>query len=190
MHRYQTLQGAQKRNKRNRVQCWVSPPHQVTENQQQEEDDLIKPKKLINPILASLQQRALHQELLFCHKQGFLPRKKSELHRVLENKAREQLRKREQALRPRSDLEVKLQRRLQKLELYELEEKRWRAGLKNVPEFTAKMDILMLTYGGQSHSSIILYGNAAGCLIRHDLESSKLKICCHLVDTVCNNNQS
>lgn len=104
---------------------------------------------------------------------GFLPRKKSELHRVLENKAREQLRKREQALRPRSDLEVKLQRRRQKLELvssqtqknkiqlftdsfslgvcnlkqtdtnssmfsvsqYELEEKRWRAGLKNVPEF-------------------------------------------------------
>uniref|UniRef100_A0A3Q2FN00 Uncharacterized protein n=1 Tax=Cyprinodon variegatus TaxID=28743 RepID=A0A3Q2FN00_CYPVA len=136
-------------------------------------NDLIKPKKLINPILASLQQRALHQELLFCHKQGFLPRKKSELHRVLENKAREQLRKREQALRPRSDLEVKLQRRRQKLELvssqtqknkmklftdsfslgvcnlkqtdtnssmfsvsqYELEEKRWRAGLKNVPEF-------------------------------------------------------
>ncbi|XP_015255840.1 PREDICTED: protein FAM107B-like, partial [Cyprinodon variegatus] len=118
-----------------RVQYWMSPPHQVTENQQQEEDDLIKPKKLINPILASLQQRALHQELLFCHKQGFLPRKKSELHRVLENKAREQLRKREQALRPRSDLEVKLQRRRQKLELYELEEKRWRAGLKNVPEF-------------------------------------------------------
>lgn len=58
-----------------RAQCWIRPPHQVIENQQQEEDDLIKPQKLINPILASVQRRALHQELLFCHRRwgnGFL----------------------------------------------------------------------------------------------------------------------
>ncbi|MEQ2162279.1 hypothetical protein GOODEAATRI_018122 [Goodea atripinnis] len=131
------MQVAQKtglRNKRtDRAQCWMSPPHQVIENQQQEEDDLIKPQKLINPILASLQRRALHQELLFCHRRGMLPRKKPELERVLESKNREQLKKRELALQPRSDLEVKLHRRQQRIQLYELEN--WREGLKNVPEF-------------------------------------------------------
>uniref|UniRef100_A0A669ELH6 Uncharacterized protein n=2 Tax=Oreochromis TaxID=8139 RepID=A0A669ELH6_ORENI len=30
--------------------------------------DLIKPRKLPNPVLASHQHRALHQELLFCHR--------------------------------------------------------------------------------------------------------------------------
>ncbi|MEQ2277575.1 hypothetical protein XENORESO_004540 [Xenotaenia resolanae] len=137
MRLYQNMQVAQKtglRNKRtDRAQCWMSPPHQVIENQQQEEDDLIKPQKLINPILASLQWRALHQELLFCHRRGMLPRKKPELERVLENKNREQLKKRELALQPRSDLEVKLRRRQQRIQLYELEN--WREGLKNVPEF-------------------------------------------------------
>ncbi|MEQ2236964.1 hypothetical protein ILYODFUR_018035 [Ilyodon furcidens] len=137
MRLYQNMQVAQKtglRNKRtDRAQCWMSPPHQVIENQQQEEDDLIKPQKLINPILASLQRRALHQELLFCHRRGMLPRKKPELERVLESKNREQLKKRELALQPRSDLEVKLRRRLQRIQLYELEN--WREGLKNVPEF-------------------------------------------------------
>uniref|UniRef100_A0A3B5A716 Uncharacterized protein n=1 Tax=Stegastes partitus TaxID=144197 RepID=A0A3B5A716_9TELE len=33
-----------------------------------EDDDLIKPRKLPNPILASHQHGALHQELLFCHR--------------------------------------------------------------------------------------------------------------------------
>ncbi|MEQ2201190.1 hypothetical protein XENOCAPTIV_008806 [Xenoophorus captivus] len=137
MRLYQNMQVAHKtglRNKRtDRAQCWMSPPHQVIENQQQEEDDLIKLQKLINPILASLQRRALHQELLFCHRPGMLPRKKPELERVLESKNREQLKKRELALQPRSNLEVKLRRRQQRIQLYELEN--WREGLKNVPEF-------------------------------------------------------
>ncbi|KAM4740588.1 protein FAM107B [Anableps anableps] len=138
MRLYQNMQVAQKsglRNKRNRAQCWISPSHQVIENQQQEEDDLIKPQKLINPILASFRRRALHQELLFCHRRGMLPRKKSELQTVLESKNREQLKKRELALQPHSDLDVKLRRRQQRIQLYELEEKKWREGLKNVPEF-------------------------------------------------------
>ncbi|KAM4582596.1 protein FAM107B [Fundulus diaphanus] len=118
-----------------RAQCWISPPRQVIENQQQQEEHLIKPQKLINPILASSQRRALHQELIFCHKQGMLPRKKPELQRVLENKNREQLRRRELALQPRTDLEVKLRRRRQRIQLHELEEKKWREGLTNVPEF-------------------------------------------------------
>uniref|UniRef100_A0AAX7V7Z2 Uncharacterized protein n=1 Tax=Astatotilapia calliptera TaxID=8154 RepID=A0AAX7V7Z2_ASTCA len=32
------------------------------------DSDLIKPRKLPNPVLASHQHRALHQELLFCHR--------------------------------------------------------------------------------------------------------------------------
>ncbi|XP_027859327.1 protein FAM107B [Xiphophorus couchianus] len=138
MRLYQNMQVAQKnglRIKTNRAQCWIRPPHQVIENQQQEEDDLIKPQKLINPILASVQRRALHQELLFCHRRGMLPRTKPELQRVLESKNREQLKKTELSLQPRSDLEVKLRRRQQRIQHSELEEKKWREGLKNVPEF-------------------------------------------------------
>ncbi|XP_013857398.1 protein FAM107B isoform X2 [Austrofundulus limnaeus] len=136
MRLYQSTQISQKmgiKNKTDRTHCWMNSPRQVTENQQQEEDDLIKPQKLINPLLASLQHRALHQELLFCHRRGVLPRRKPELQCVLENKRREQLKKRE--LQPASDLEMKLHRRQQKIQLYELEEKKWRESLQNVPEF-------------------------------------------------------
>ncbi|XP_026022218.1 protein FAM107B [Maylandia zebra] len=121
-------------NKRGRRQCWMVPSHQVTENQQQEDSDLIKPRKLPNPVLASHQHRALHQELLFCHRRGVLPRKKPELLCVLEQKQR-QKKNQELALHPPSDLEVKLRIRQQRMQFYELEEKKRSEGLKNVPEF-------------------------------------------------------
>uniref|UniRef100_A0A3B5MJU2 Uncharacterized protein n=1 Tax=Xiphophorus couchianus TaxID=32473 RepID=A0A3B5MJU2_9TELE len=38
-----------------------------------EEDDLIKPQKLINPILASVQRRALHQDFLSDNNQKNAP---------------------------------------------------------------------------------------------------------------------
>uniref|UniRef100_A0A3P8S7A3 Uncharacterized protein n=1 Tax=Amphiprion percula TaxID=161767 RepID=A0A3P8S7A3_AMPPE len=98
------------------------------------DDDLIKPRKLPNPILASHQHRALHQELLFCHRRGVLPRRKPELQCVLEHKQREQRKQREVAIHPPSDLEVKLRTRLQRLQ-YELEEQKRSESLKNVPEF-------------------------------------------------------
>lgn len=44
------------------------PPHQVTDSQQQVGADCIQPRKLPNPVMASNQHRALHQELLFCHR--------------------------------------------------------------------------------------------------------------------------
>ncbi|XP_017290076.1 protein FAM107B [Kryptolebias marmoratus] len=137
MRLYQSTQIPQKistKNKTDRAHCWTNWPRQVTENRRQEEDDLIEPRKLTNPVLASLQLRALHQELLFCHRRGVLPRRKPELQCVLENKRREQLKRRE--LQPPSDLEVKLHRRQQRLQLYELEEERKRReSLTNVPEF-------------------------------------------------------
>lgn len=51
-----------------RHHCSMVQPHQVIETQQQEDGDLIRARKLPNPVLASHQCRALHQELLFCHR--------------------------------------------------------------------------------------------------------------------------
>ncbi|XP_040889387.1 protein FAM107B [Toxotes jaculatrix] len=138
MRLYHCTQASQKiglRNKRERHHCWMVKPHQVTESQQQEDGDLIKPRKLPNPILASHQHRALHQELLFCHRRGLLPRRKPELQRVLEHKQREELKKRELALHLPSDLEAKLRTRQQRLQVCELEEKKRNESLQNVPEF-------------------------------------------------------
>ncbi|KAI3370265.1 hypothetical protein L3Q82_025048, partial [Scortum barcoo] len=98
--------------------CWMVPLRQVTDSQQQKEGgDLIKPKKLPNPDLASHQHRALHHELLFCQRRGLLPRRKPELQCVLEQKRREQHKQRERALRPPSDLEAKLRTRRQRIQV-------------------------------------------------------------------------
>ncbi|XP_053171463.1 protein FAM107B [Scomber japonicus] len=123
------------RNRRERHHCWTVPPRQVIESRQQEGSDLIKPRRLPNPVLASPQHKTLHQELLFCHRRGLLPRKGPELQCVLENKRREQHKRRELALFPPSDLEVKLRRRQQRLQVYELEQKKRSESLLNVPEF-------------------------------------------------------
>ncbi|XP_035517242.1 protein FAM107B [Morone saxatilis] len=110
------------------------PPRQVTESQQQEGGDLIKPM-LPNPVLASHQHRALHRELLFCYRRGLLPRKQPELQRVLEQKQREQHKQRELALCPPSDLEVKLCTRQQRMQMYQPEEKKRSESRQNEPEF-------------------------------------------------------
>ncbi|XP_047439747.1 protein FAM107B-like [Mugil cephalus] len=123
------------RNRRDRHHGWMLPCRQVMENQQQEDADLIKPRKLPNPVLASHQRRALHEELLFCHRRGVLPRRKPELQSVLEHKQRELHKRRELALLPPSDLELKLRTRQQRIQVYELEEKKRSERLKNVPEF-------------------------------------------------------
>ncbi|XP_028261352.1 protein FAM107B [Parambassis ranga] len=138
MHLIQSTQVPQNmglRNRKDRHHCWMVLPSQVIENQQQEDGDLIKPRKLPNPILASHQHRSLHQELLFCHRRGVLPKRKTELQSVLEHKRRELHKQRELALQPPSDLEVKLRTRRQRIQVYELEEKKRSEDLKNVPEF-------------------------------------------------------
>ncbi|KAM7422241.1 hypothetical protein PAMA_010352 [Pampus argenteus] len=106
------------RNRKERHHCRTIPLGQVMENQQQEGSDLIKPSTLPNPVLASPQHKALHQELLFCHRRGLLPRKRPELQCVLENKRRDLV------LLPPSDLEVKLRRRQHRIQVYELEVKK------------------------------------------------------------------
>ncbi|XP_041818452.1 protein FAM107B [Chelmon rostratus] len=132
-------------NRKERHHCWMVPPHQVTGGQHQEGGDFIKPRKLSNPILASHQHAALHRELLFCHRRGLLPRRKPELQCVLEHKQRERHKQREQALSPPSDLEVKLRTRQQKMQVYELEEKKRSERLQNVPEFVRARGTLKRT---------------------------------------------
>ncbi|XP_071350879.1 protein FAM107B [Trachinotus anak] len=138
MRLYHCTQASQKmglRNRRERHHCWMVQPHQVIETQQQEGGDLIRPRKLPNPVLASPQHRALHQELLFCHRRGLLPRIKPELQRVLEHKQRERHKQAELALHPASDLEAKLRTRQQRIQVCELEEKKRNESLQNAPEF-------------------------------------------------------
>ncbi|XP_047188779.1 protein FAM107B-like isoform X3 [Scophthalmus maximus] len=108
---------------------------EVIETQQQEDGDLIRARKLPNPVLASHQCRALHQELLFCHRRGLLPKRKSELQLVLEHKQREQHKQGELALHPPSDFEEKLRAMQQRIQVCELEEKKRNESLQDVPEF-------------------------------------------------------
>ncbi|XP_029358957.1 protein FAM107B [Echeneis naucrates] len=138
MRLYHCTQMSQKMgllNRRERHHCWIVQPPQVIETQQQEGSDLIKPRKLPNPIMASCQHRALHQELLFCHRRCLLPRVKPELMHVLEHRQRERHEQAELARHPPSDLEVKLRMRQQRIQVCELEEKRREENLRNTPEF-------------------------------------------------------
>uniref|UniRef100_UPI003AAF7D0E protein FAM107B n=1 Tax=Centroberyx gerrardi TaxID=166262 RepID=UPI003AAF7D0E len=118
-----------------RHHCRMIPSCQVIETQQQQDGDLIKPKKLPNPVLDSHQHRSIHRELLFCYRRGLLPGDKPELQRVLEYRQREQHKQRERALRPPSDLELKLRTRQQRIQVYELEQLKRSENLENVPEF-------------------------------------------------------
>ncbi|KAM3836010.1 protein FAM107B-like [Diretmus argenteus] len=102
----------------------------VIERKQQEDGDLIKPKKLPNPFLESHQHRALHRELHFCCRRGVLPRERPELQRVLEKRQREQQKQRADL----SDLEMKLRTRQQRMQACELEQQK-SENLENVPEF-------------------------------------------------------
>uniref|UniRef100_A0A673K5T0 Si:ch211-160o17.6 n=1 Tax=Sinocyclocheilus rhinocerous TaxID=307959 RepID=A0A673K5T0_9TELE len=93
-------------------------------------DDLIRPKKLFNPVLESSSRRGLHRELLVSLKtvcRGLLPEKKPELKRVLDQRRLEQHREREQASHPPSDLEQELHKRRQRLLAVQ--------DLQNMPEF-------------------------------------------------------
>ncbi|XP_052425878.1 protein FAM107B isoform X2 [Carassius gibelio] len=101
----------QKNQKTESSSCASTASQQTTEGQ----DDLIRPRKLFNPVLESSSRRALHRELLVSHRWGLLPEEKPELKRVLEQRRLEQHREREQASHPPSDLEQELHKRRQRL---------------------------------------------------------------------------
>ncbi|XP_069031556.1 protein FAM107B isoform X1 [Embiotoca jacksoni] len=86
-----------------------------------EDEDLIKPKKLLNPVKASKSHQELHRELLSsCKRGGVSVEMKPELQRVLETRKRDQLirqkKQEEEAHRKISPLEAELMKRHRKLE--------------------------------------------------------------------------
>ncbi|KAJ8245462.1 hypothetical protein GJAV_G00271010 [Gymnothorax javanicus] len=99
-------------------------------------DELIKPKKLINPVKTSRNHQDLHRELLMNQKRGLSPQNKPELQRVMERRQREQLLRQEEqeAQKRRSDLELELLKRQQRLEQLELAQQKAEEQ-ENTPEF-------------------------------------------------------
>ncbi|XP_004631730.2 protein FAM107A isoform X1 [Octodon degus] len=81
--------------------------------------ELIKPKKLLNPVKASRSHQELHRELLMNHRRGIGVDSKPELQRVLEHRRRNQLIKKKkeelEAKRLQCPFEQELLRRQQRL---------------------------------------------------------------------------
>ncbi|KAK4815295.1 hypothetical protein QYF61_026200 [Mycteria americana] len=98
--------------------------------------DLIKPKKLLNPVKASKSHQELHRELLMNHKRGLGMESKPELQRVLEHRRRNQLirqkKEEEEAKKLQSPFEKELLKRHQRLDQhpkFSLEKRRLRGDL-------------------------------------------------------------
>ncbi|XP_034735134.1 protein FAM107B isoform X2 [Etheostoma cragini] len=102
-------------------------------------DELIKPKKLSNPVKGSRNHQDLHRELLMNQKRGLAPQNKPELQKVMEKRKREQILKaqkeEQEAHKKRSDLEIELMKRQQKLEQLELDQQKNEEEQENTPEF-------------------------------------------------------
>ncbi|XP_052590120.1 actin-associated protein FAM107A isoform X1 [Peromyscus californicus insignis] len=81
--------------------------------------ELIKPKKLLNPVKASRSHQELHRELLMNHRRGLGVDSKPELQRVLEHRRRNQLIKKKEeeleAKRLQCPFKQELLRRQQRL---------------------------------------------------------------------------
>nr|XP_033781870.1 actin-associated protein FAM107A isoform X2 [Geotrypetes seraphini] len=99
--------------------------------------ELIKPKKLINPVKASKSHQELHRELLMNHKRGLSIDSKPELQRVLQHRRRDQFirqrKEEEEAKRLQSPFEQELLKRHQRLE--QLEKKKEIQQEEYEPEF-------------------------------------------------------
>ncbi|XP_022436260.1 protein FAM107B isoform X1 [Monodon monoceros] len=99
--------------------------------------ELIRPQKLVNPVKTSRNHQDLHRELLMNQKRGLAPQNKPELQKVMEKRKRDQVikQKEEEAQKKKSDLEIELFKRQQKLEQLELEKQKLREEQENAPEF-------------------------------------------------------
>ncbi|KTG35596.1 hypothetical protein cypCar_00008794 [Cyprinus carpio] len=102
-------------------------------------DELIKPKKLLNPVKSSRNHQDLHRELLMNQKRGLAPQNKPELQKVMEKRKRDQVLKaqkeEQEAHKKRSDLEIELMKRRETLEQLELEQHKNEEEQENTPEF-------------------------------------------------------
>uniref|UniRef100_A0A3B5MH96 Actin-associated protein FAM107A n=1 Tax=Xiphophorus couchianus TaxID=32473 RepID=A0A3B5MH96_9TELE len=111
------------------------------------DEDLIKPKKLLNPVKTSRSHQELHRELLSSCRRGV--ETKPELQRVLESRKRDQLirqRKQEEEARKKiSPLEAELLKRHMKLEELERQQEQQEEENLRAPEFVKVRENLRRT---------------------------------------------
>ncbi|XP_076602790.1 protein FAM107B isoform X1 [Chaetodon auriga] len=129
------------------VSSYVPQPDYLEED---EENNLIKPKKLVNPVKASKSHQELHRELMSsCKRGGASVEMKPELQRVLETRKRDQLIKQrkqeEEAHRKISPLEAELLRRHKKLEELERQQEKEQEDNLKAPEFVKVKENLRRT---------------------------------------------
>ncbi|XP_049480582.1 protein FAM107B isoform X1 [Panthera uncia] len=119
--------------------AYLIPRNIMAEPDYMEDDnpELIRPQKLVNPVKTSRNHQDLHRELLMNQKRGLAPQNKPELQKVMEKRKRDQVikQKEEEAQKKKSDLEIELLKRQQKLEQHELEKQKLQEEQENTPEF-------------------------------------------------------
>lgn len=109
-------------------------------------EELIRPKKLHNPIKASKCHRELQRELIITHKRGAVMEEKPELQRVLEQRNRAQALKQERKQEEeKSPLEQELLKRQMRLEKLEREAGEQGERSKGAPEFIRVKESLKRT---------------------------------------------
>ncbi|XP_051987047.1 protein FAM107B isoform X2 [Xyrauchen texanus] len=109
-------------------------------------EELIRPKKLHNPINVSKSHRELHQELIITQKRGGVVEEKPELQRVLEQRNRAHALKQErQVEEQKSPLEQELLKRQMRLEKFEREAEERRERSMGAPEFIRVKESLKRT---------------------------------------------
>ncbi|KAM9859246.1 protein FAM107B-like [Aulostomus maculatus] len=137
------------------VSSFVPPPDYL-----EEDEDLIKPRKLVNPVKASKSHQELHRELLSsCKRGGVSVEMKPELQRVLESRKRDQLirqrKQEEEARRKVSPLEAELKKRHQKLEELELQQEKQQEDSLRAPEFVkVKENLRRTSFHGKEEKEV------------------------------------
>ncbi|NP_001088069.1 uncharacterized protein LOC494764 [Xenopus laevis] len=110
--------------------------------------ELIKPKKLLNPVKASRSHQELHRELLMNHRRGLPVDKKPELQRVLEHRRRDKIiqqkKEEEEIKKLQSPFEQELLKRQQRLEQLEKEQEPMKEE-ERAPEFVKVKEKLRRT---------------------------------------------
>ncbi|XP_032872835.1 protein FAM107B [Amblyraja radiata] len=118
--------------------------------------ELIKPRKLVNPVKTSKNHQDLHREMIINQKRGIAPQNKPELQRVMEQRKRDLVvkqKKEEEGLK-RSDLEQELMKRQQRLDQMEQEKLEAVERQENAPEFVKMKDNLRRTRHGEGSGDV------------------------------------
>ncbi|XP_061689845.1 protein FAM107B-like isoform X2 [Syngnathoides biaculeatus] len=139
----------------------ASPGDDPTERRRRDSDDLIKPRKLLNPVRTSRSHQELHRELMTsCKRSGVrVESSKPELERVLECRRRDRMikerKQEEEARRKISPLEAELRKRHQALEELEAEQQRAERHKRSAPEFVkVKENLRRTSHAGRDEKQV------------------------------------